>query len=80
MDKRLFFLQELEATEERYIEKKLIAGRYKDWEQAIARKWLSERKQSKAKPIEIYQVVIGVASLLIAISSLLIQMMRSSGV
>lgn len=36
-------LEELDATQERYVKKKLALGGYADWQSRVVEHWLSER-------------------------------------
>ncbi|WP_341648234.1 hypothetical protein [Thauera humireducens] len=36
-------LEELDATQERYVKKKLALGGYADWQRRVVEHWLSER-------------------------------------
>jgi len=39
--------EELEATQERYVRKKLALGGYADWQRRVVEHWLSERTEAR---------------------------------
>lgn len=40
-------IEELEATQERYVRKKLALGGYQPWEDKIVRHWLNDRETNR---------------------------------
>lgn len=40
-------LEELDATQERYVKKKLALGGYADWQRRVVEHWLSERAAAR---------------------------------
>ena len=48
MNERRLFLEDLEATDERHVRKKLVLDEYKGWRANVAQNWLDERKAKRA--------------------------------
>jgi hypothetical protein len=49
---RAEFLRELDATDERYVRKKLALGGYTGWQTKVAEYWLSERDRERQEQRE----------------------------
>lgn len=67
-------IEELDATEERYVRKKLALNGFKDWQRPVAQHWLDERasaRQDTAEKTQAYwfrvRVCVAAGSLIVAI-------------
>lgn len=44
-------IEELNATEERYVRKKLALGGYDDWQKRVVQHWLTERDTARQEAV-----------------------------
>lgn len=49
---RTELLEELNATDEKYVKKKLALGGYEDWQRPVAQHWLDERAAARQTAAE----------------------------
>ncbi|WP_342619571.1 hypothetical protein [Rhodoferax sp. GW822-FHT02A01] len=70
---RTELVEELNATDERYVRKKLALNGYLDWQRPVAQHWLDERNTERVAAARRWTTMLTIIGIVVAVIGLIVR-------